>query len=129
VSSRTSINERLASAQERIDRFPPAEAKAAAEKGAVIIDTRCAEDRGLSGRIPGAIAIPLSVLEWRCDPASDTADDRLTNFDRQIIIMCSDGYSSSLAALSLRDLGFHRAGDVIGGFAAWLSAGLPVEAP
>jgi rhodanese-related sulfurtransferase len=114
-------------ARESIERFTPKEANAAAENGAIIVDTRCAEDRRRQGRIPGAIPIPLSVLEWRCDPSSDSADNRLTDLSRQLIIICTDGFSSSLAADSLRDLGFQRAGDVIGGFRAWESAGLPVE--
>jgi rhodanese-related sulfurtransferase len=126
VSSRIPIKDRLARARERIDRFTPAEAKAGAEQGAVIVDTRCTEDRHREGQIPGAIEVPLSVLEWRCDPDSNYADDRFSDLDLQIIVMCNDGFSSSLAASSLRDLGFGQAGDIVGGFRAWVNAGLPV---
>jgi rhodanese-related sulfurtransferase len=125
--ARTPIEDRLDRARKRIDRFEPAEAHAAAAQGAVIVDTRCNDDVCREGRIPGAIHVPLSVLEWRCDPGSEDADDRLTDLDRQIIVVCNDGCSSSLAASSLRDLGFRQAGDVIGGFRGWASAGLPVD--
>lgn len=118
----------MAQARERIDRFIPSEAYAAAGEGAMIVDSRCAEDRTQEGVIPGALHIPLSVLPWRCDPDSEYADGRLADLDLQLIVICNDGYSSSLAALVLRDLGFRRAGDVVGGYRAWVSVGLPVEA-
>jgi rhodanese-related sulfurtransferase len=129
VGTRTTIGDRLAQARENIDRFTPSEAKAAAAQGAVIVDTRCAEDRRREGLIRDAVEVPLSVLEWRCDPESGYADDRLADLHLQIIVMCNDGFSSSLAAASLRDLGFGRAGDMIGGFRAWMDAGLPVTPP
>jgi rhodanese-related sulfurtransferase len=129
VPARTSITDRLARARSRIERFAPAEADAAAARGAIIVDIRCSDDRRREGTIPSAVHVPLSVLEWRCDPESEDADSRLSDLDRQIIVVCTDGYSSSLAAASLRDLGFQQAGDVIGGFRAWVSAGLLVEAP
>ena len=126
MATRTTIGDRLAKAREYIDRFTPSEAKAAAALGAVIVDTRCAEDRRREGRVDGAVEVPLSVLEWRCDPESRHSDDRLADLDLQIIVMCNDGFSSSLAAASLRDLGFGRAGDMVGGFRAWVDARLPV---
>jgi rhodanese-related sulfurtransferase len=123
----TSIEARLASVRDRIERLSPSEAFVAAKAGAVLVDTRCEEDRIREGRIPDAVVVPRSVLEWRCDPASDTADERLADFDRYLILVCNDGYSSSLAAGSLLDLGFRQAGDVIGGFRAWSAAGLPAS--
>jgi rhodanese-related sulfurtransferase len=125
-SARSSIEARLVSIRDRIARLSPSEALAAAQAGAVIVDTRCEDDRIREGRIPNAVVAPRSVLEWRCDPASDTADERLADFDHYLILVCNDGYSSSLAAGSLLDLGFRQAGDIIGGFRAWSVAGLPV---
>jgi rhodanese-related sulfurtransferase len=94
----------------------------------MLIDTRCEELRVRDGTIPGSIHIPLSVLFWRLDPASDHDEPRLSaQLDRQVILVCDHGYSSSLAAATLRDLGFVRATDVDGGFQAWAAAGLPVE--
>lgn len=127
MAARITIEERLAGARKRIVRFTPSEALDAAARGAVIVDTRCDEDRRREGLIPEAVPIPLSVLEWRADPDSETADARLANLDLQLIVICNDGYSSSLAAASLRDIGFRRTGDVTGGFRAWVKAGLPVR--
>lgn len=129
MAARISIQARLAEVRRGIARFTPEDAYAAANRGAVIVDTRCEEDRRREGSIPGALHVPLSVLEWRCDPDSETADPRLSDLGRQIILVCNDGYSSSLAAASLGGLGFRRAGDLIGGFRAWAGAELPVEAP
>jgi rhodanese-related sulfurtransferase len=93
----------------------------------VIVDTRCAEARQVSGVIPGSVHVPLSVLYWRLDPTSGHDDTRLSDRSRQVIVVCADGYSSSLAAATLRDVGFTRATDVVGGFNGWVAAGLPVE--
>ncbi|MGZ8786170.1 MAG: rhodanese-like domain-containing protein [Acidimicrobiia bacterium] len=127
AARRTTIEDRLRQARSRIRRFTAAEAHAAAARGAVIIDVRCGDDRSKDGAIPGAVHVPLSLLEWRCDPASGSADDRVSDLDRTIILVCNEGYSSTLAAAALTDLGFRKAGDVIGGFVAWLRAGLPVD--
>lgn len=127
MPARVSIEARLASVRTRIERLSPQEARAAAQAGAIIVDTRCEGDRAREGRVPDAVEAPLSVLEWRCDPDSATADKRLADFDRYLILVCNDGYSSSLAAGSVLDLGFRRSGDVIGGFRAWVEAGLPVS--
>lgn len=127
LTARTTIEHRLRLARSQIERFTPAEAHTAAARGAVIVDVRCGDDRRRDGEIPGAVHVPLSVLEWRCDPDSASADDRVSNLDRTIILVCNEGYSSSLAAATLGDLGFRNPGDVIGGFVAWLSAGFPVE--
>jgi rhodanese-related sulfurtransferase len=125
---RRTISDLLEAARARLDRLEPAEAyRSVVDDGAILIDTRCAELRRESGQIPGSVHIPLSVLYWRLDPTSGHADSRLSDPDRQVVLVCAHGYSSSLAAATLRDLGFSRATDVVGGFEAWAAAGLPVE--
>jgi len=119
------IDDLLATARARLDRLGPAAARDEAEAGAIVIDTRCA--RRKAGIIPGSIHVPLSVLYWRLDPTSGYDDKRLSNRERRVILVCADGYSSSLAAATLRDLGFSRATDLIGGFNGWASAGMPVD--
>ncbi len=81
----------------------------------------------VDGAVPGALRIPLSVLEWRVDPASETHSAELTGREERLILICRDGYSSGLAAVRLHELGFTGTTDVIGGFGAWVAAGLPVE--
>ena len=122
-----SINNLLESARSRIARHGPEAALEAMRDGALIIDTRCVEQRRETGVIPGSVHVPLSVLFWRLDASSGHADARLVDPGREIILVCAHGYSTSLAAATLRDLGFERAGDLIGGFEAWRDAGLPVE--
>lgn len=98
------------------------------EHGALLIDTRCAELRRRDGSIAGSHHIPLSVLFWRLDPSSGHDDPELSrSVGRQVILMCDHGFSSSLAAATLHELGFKNATDVDGGFQAWAAAGLPVE--
>ena len=96
--------------------------------GALLVDTRSSDDRRDSGTIPGSVHVPLSVLFWRLDPSSGYNDPALSDLARPIVLVCAHGYSSSLAAATLRDLGFANVGDVIGGFEAWSAAGLPVVA-
>lgn len=127
MSVRRTITEVLEEARRRIRRYSPQEALEAAALGAVLIDTRSDADVRREGRIPGSIYHHRNVLEWRCDPAASHADPRVADFERVLIIVCNDGYSSSLAAASLAELGFSRPGDLIGGFRGWKSAGLPVE--
>jgi rhodanese-related sulfurtransferase len=124
---RRTVNDLLDAARASIDRLEPAAAAAEAESGAVIVDTRCAELRRDDGVIPGAVHVPLSVLYWRLDPASGFEDPALADPDRRVILVCAHGYSSSIAAATLRQLGFSRATDVVGGFEGWQAAGLPVE--
>lgn len=121
------IADLLEAARARLERLEPAAARDAAASGAVIVDTRCAEARQASGVIPGSVHVPLSVLYWRLDPTSGHDDPSLSDPTRQVILVCADGYSSSLAAATLRDLGFARATDVVGGFNGWVRSGLPVE--
>ena len=128
MAGRRSVHDLLKAARERLDRLEPATAKQAAADGAIIIDTRCSEQRRETGVIPGSIHVSLSVLYWRLDPASGFEDARLADPERQVILVCAHGYSSSLAAATLQDLGFRRATDIAGGFEAWQAAGLPIEA-
>jgi rhodanese-related sulfurtransferase len=121
------IDDLLEAARARLDRLDPVAAHEAATSGALVVDTRCGEARRASGVIPGSVHVPLSVLFWRLDRTSGHADDTLADRDRQVILVCADGYSSSLAAATLRDLGFSRATDLAGGFNGWVAAGLPVE--
>ncbi len=127
MPERRTINDLLAASRSRIERLEPRAVRDAAESGAVVVDTRCAEQRAAVGTIPGSVHVPLSVLFWRLDPASGFEDPRLADVERQVILVCADGYSSSLAAATLRDLGFARATDLDGGFTAWAAAGLPIE--
>jgi len=124
---RQTIGDLLTASRARLDRLDPATAKAEADAGALIVDTRCAEARADKGIIPGSVHVPLSVLFWRLDPSSGHDDKRLSDVERRVILVCADGYSSSLAASTLRDLGFSRATDLVGGFNGWAAAGMPVE--
>jgi rhodanese-related sulfurtransferase len=121
------IDDLLAEARERLERVDPAQAQAAVEGGAVLVDIRAESQRARDGVVPGSVFIARNVLEWRCDPASDARDRRVCDQGRQLIVMCDEGYQSSLAAANLRRLGFERATDLVGGFQAWLAAGLPVS--
>ena len=126
MTERQTIGALLEAARSRLERLAPQAAFRAQAEGALIIDTRCAELRRDDGLIPGSVHVPLSVLFWRLDPTSGHADPRLTDTERQVVLCCAHGYSSSMAAATLRDLGFSRATDIIGGFEAWAAAGLPV---
>ena len=121
-----SAHELVERARRSILRLSPSDAHAAQQAGAVLIDLRCAADRTAEGDIAGAIPIALSVLPWRADPASEFRDDRIADRTRSLILVCNDGYSSSLGAAWLAEMGFGRVGDVSGGFRAWSAAGLPV---
>lgn len=108
VRPRRTITDMLAQARGRIDRLDPSAALSAAEEGALLIDTRCTEQRRETGTFPGSVHVPLSVLYWRLDPASGYEDRSLADPGRQVILFCAHGYSSSIAAATLRDLGFAR---------------------
>jgi rhodanese-related sulfurtransferase len=128
AGSRTTIDALLAAARARLDRLGPHEARAAVARGALLVDTRCASQRAADGVIPGALYHPRNVLEWRADPTSGASDPALAaDLHRVVIVLCNEGYASSLAAATLQDLGFARATDLDGGFQAWRAAGLPVE--
>jgi rhodanese-related sulfurtransferase len=123
--SRT-ISEVLADARARLDRPDPATAAAFAEDGAYLVDTRPAWQREQYGTIPGALWIERNHIEWRLDPTSDARIPEAVDHDVMWVVVCSEGYSSSLAAASLQDLGLHNATDLAGGYQAWKAAGLPV---
>lgn len=127
VTGRQTIDELIATARSRFERLEPPVAAAALAAGALMIDTRCAELRASDGVIANSVHVPLSVLYWRLDPTWGCDDPALSDPDRQIVLICAHGFSSSLAAATLRDLGFNRATDVVGGFEAWMACGLPVE--
>ena len=115
----------LERARTGVRRLDPHETRAAVAAGALLIDTRTDRQRAVQGDLPGAIVIDRTVLEWRLDPTSVSRVREATGFDRQIVVVCRQGYSSSLAAASLRAIGLHRATDLVGGVEAWLAAGLP----
>ena len=118
----------LAAARERIERVEPDDAWAAAVSGeALIVDLRSTDERRRDGIVPGSVHVPRSVLEWRADPDSAWRNPHLAGCAWPILL-CAEGFSSSLAAASLLDLGRVRAGDVVGGFHAWRASGLPVTA-
>jgi rhodanese-related sulfurtransferase len=119
-----SINELLAGARARLDRLNPHETHRRVAAGAVLVDIRPAAQRAEHGEIPGALIIERNVLEWRLDPRSD-ARLPFTRYDLDVIVTCQEGYTSSLAAAALQDLGLRRATDLDGGFKAWQEAGLP----
>ena len=121
-----SIDQVLAEARTGLARLSPGDAWAALRDGAVMVDTRPIEQRRAHGEVPGALVVDRNVLEWRFDPPSP---DRLPQAakDAHVIVLCQQGYSSSLAAASLQRLGVERATDVIGGMEAWVAAGLPTR--
>ncbi len=119
-----SVVDLLASAGAGLLRLDPRRAQRAWQSGAVLVDIRPAAQRADEGEVPGAMLVERNVLEWRFDPASD-ARLPLASYDLHVIVLCSEGYTSSLAAAALQQLGVRRATDVIGGFQAWRAAGLP----
>lgn len=117
-------------ARARLKRLAPDEAyEACAKKEATLVDIRPAGQRAIEGSIEGALVVERNVLEWRFDPASSARLPVATDHDIPVIVFCSEGYSSSLAALALQDIGLHRATDMIGGFQAWRAMGLPIVPP
>jgi rhodanese-related sulfurtransferase len=120
-----SIDEVLAAARSRITRHSPRAAAGRMAAGGVLVDIRPAAQRAREGDVPGALVVERNVLEWRFDPASEARLPEATGYDVDVIVLCSEGYTSSLAADALRTLGLGEAGDVIGGFHAWAAAGLP----
>jgi len=126
MSERQTIDQLIVRARARLRRLEPTAALEAQPEGAILVDLRCADDRRASGVVPGSVHVPLSVLYWRLDPTSGYDDLRLSDPTGRVVLLCADGYSSSLAAATLQDLGFAHATDVIGGFTAWAALGLPV---
>jgi rhodanese-related sulfurtransferase len=126
---RKRIDDLLEEARAHLDRVEPEEAREAVEReGAVLVDIRSDNQRAEDGVIPGAVHHPRNVLEWRLDPESEAPDPELSkDLDRRVILVCNEGYQSSLAAAVAQELGFANATDLVGGFQAWRDAGLPVE--
>ena len=124
---RYGIDSTLDAIRRRLHRFSATEAHGAAGgAGAVLVDIRPFAQRAQQGTVPGALVIERNVLEWRFDPASTARLPFVSGYDIQPVILCSEGYASSLAAASLQEIGLWRATDVIGGFSAWRDAGLPI---
>jgi rhodanese-related sulfurtransferase/mannose-6-phosphate isomerase-like protein (cupin superfamily) len=124
------IEEVLSAARARLHRLSPDEAcEAVAKTEAILVDIRPEGQRAIEGSIPSALVVERNVLEWRFDPASSSRLSIATDHDLQVIVFCSEGYSSSLAAAALQDLGLWRTTDVVGGFHAWRAAGLPFVSP
>ena len=121
-----SVEELLTEARRGLQRVEPREAHAALSEGAVLVDIRSESQRARDGEVPGAHVVSRNVLEWRADPQSEWRDRAIADPGRQVIVMCDEGYQSSLAAATLQQLGIERATDLVGGFQAWRRAGLPV---
>ena len=123
---RRSIHDLLEEARKTLHRLTPAEAVHAQRAGAILVDTRSPDQRRAQGSVPGAREYPLSELEWWLDPDSGHSDPHV-GLDDWIVLLCAEGYSSSLAAARLQSLGFTRATDVIEGVEGWKAAGLPLS--
>ena len=121
------IDDILSKARRRLRRVTPEQASAEHAGGALLVDTRTSEQRVRDGEIPGALVVDRTIVEWRLDPASGSRVPQATDHEVRVIVICHQGYSSSLAAASLQDLGLVNATDVIGGFEAWKAAGLPIK--
>ncbi|MFE2037903.1 rhodanese-like domain-containing protein [Streptomyces scopuliridis] len=127
-TERVGIDELLERVREDLDRIGPREAAEAAADGALLVDIRYAALRERDGVIPGALIVERNELEWRLDPQGSHRAPEATSHDLRVVVICNEGYASSLAAVSLRQLGLHRATDLVGGFQAWKAEGLPVVA-
>ncbi|WP_370218469.1 rhodanese-like domain-containing protein [Kitasatospora sp. GAS1066B] len=122
----TTVEDLVARARAGVHRPGAREAYHAQQaEAALLIDIRPATQRGVEGQIPGALVIERNVLEWRLDPTGSHRIAEATGYDLPVVLVCSEGYASSLAAASLRELGLHRATDLDGGFVGWAAAGLP----
>jgi rhodanese-related sulfurtransferase len=123
----TGIDAVLAAGRIGVQRLTPVELLEASARGALVVDTRTEAQRRLQGEFPGAVVIDRTVLEWRLDPASEDRIPEATGYDLEVVVLCRQGYSSSLAVASLRAIGLTRATDLIGGVEAWLAEGLPMS--
>ncbi len=121
------VDQLLARARARLVRVDAARAAEELAAGALLIDIRPAEQRAAQGDIPGATVIDRNVLEWRLDPASPWHMASVGDHVERIILICAEGFQSSLAAANLQEMGLVNATDVIGGFESWAAAGLPVD--
>lgn len=123
------INERLAQARQCVPQLPPPQAAQAVQQGALIIDIRTPTERQMEGIVPGSLHLPRTVLEWCVDPASGYGNPAIRGHDQVLIVMCSEGYSSCLAAQSLQDLGYSHASNLAEGYRGWKAYGLPTSRP
>ena len=125
--ARTTIDQLLGEARRHLNRLDPLATRDAVGAGATLIDIRADTQIAKDGVVPTALVIPRNVLEWRLDPACEHRHPRAPQIDDLVILMCNEGYHSSLAAATLQQLGFARATDLDGGFQAWRAAGLPIQ--
>jgi rhodanese-related sulfurtransferase len=123
---RRTVDDLLREARAGLRRLEPSAALDAARRGGLIVDIRSEHQRREQGLVPGAHFVPRNVLEWRADPASGHCDPVLVAVRGPLILMCAQGYQSSLAAATLQTIGIEAATDMVGGFEAWRAAGLPV---
>jgi rhodanese-related sulfurtransferase len=121
------VDDLLEEVRGRYERVLPEQASDEQQAGAILVDTRSYEQRREHGLIPGAVLMERNVMEWRLDPASDAHESWIEDHDVRVIVVCQQGFGSSLAVRSLLDMGLARATDLIGGFEAWRVAGLPVD--
>jgi rhodanese-related sulfurtransferase len=119
------VAELLDEARRSLQRLSPTEAARAVETGALLVDIRPSELRHRDGLIPDALIIDRNVLEWRLDPASPHHVPEVTSHEQTVILVCDEGYASSLAAATLQQLGLRRATDLAGGIQAWIADGFP----
>ncbi|GAA2971284.1 rhodanese-like domain-containing protein [Kitasatospora sp. NPDC006786] len=123
----TTIDDLVERARQGVHRPRAREAYQAQLDGALLVDIRPAAQRAAEGEIPGSLIIERNVLEWRLDPTGSHRIPEASGYDVEVIVVCSEGYASSLAAASLRELGLHRATDLDGGFVGWAASGLPTR--
>jgi len=121
--SHSRIDAVLQQARAKLTRLEATEIPAALDRGAILVDIRPAAQRAAEGDVPAALVIERNVLEWRCDPTSEARIPEAVGDDVEWVILCSEGYTSSLAAAALQDLGLHRSTDVVGGYHALVAAG------
>jgi rhodanese-related sulfurtransferase len=121
------IDRVLDAARARLSRMPAEDVPAALQRGALLVDIRPQAQRDREGHVPDALVIERNVLEWRCDPTSDAKLPQAVDDDVEWVVLCSEGYTSSLAAAALVDLGLHRSTDVVGGYHALKAEGVLVS--
>lgn len=119
------VDQLLSAARQRLLRLTPTQAYTVMQDGGLLVDIRPAAQRADEGEVPGAVIVERNVLEWRLDPACAARIPEAAGYDLRVVILCSQGHTSSLAAAALQDLGLWYATDVVGGFQAWAAAGLP----
>ena len=127
MSRPRTVDELLDEARTSLRRVTPSETARAAADGALIVDIRPSGLRARDGTIPGALVVGRNVLEWRLDPVSAHRIPEITSHEQVVVVVCDEGYASSFAAVSLQQLGLRHATDLIGGFQAWKTDGLPID--